>query len=357
MAEEDESQKTEEPTGKRLEEALKKGQVASSQEFKTWFLFLFATIAVAAGGPWMAGRILTLLNGYLQRVHDIRMDESGILQPLSILASDWLFIMIFPLMIFLIAGVIGNIVQHPFVFTLEKIKPDLKKVSPISGFKKRFSSQVAIDFVKNTLKLIALTLLVFLIVWPQRDRLDTMMMLDTLSMVGVMHELAIILMIGVLVFMTLIAAIDFVYVKWKHNKDMRMTKQEVKDERKQSDGDPLVKGKIRSLRMERARSRMMANVPNADVVITNPTHYAVALEYKHGQHAVPVMIAKGVDDVAMRIREKAQEHDIPLVENPPLARALYGSVEIDEEVPPDHYKAVAEVISYVMKLRKIKISL
>lgn len=354
MAEQDESQKTEEPTAKRLQEALNKGSVASSQEFKTWFLFLFATAAVAGGAPWLADALATLLNGYLGRLHEINVDESGVFQPLITVVWDWLLILIIPLIIFMVAAVVGNVVQHPFIFTLEKIKPDLSKVSPIAGFKKKFSSQVAVDFVKNIAKLIMVTAIVFLIIWPERDRLDTMMLVDILYVLETMHEMAIALMLGVLIFMTFVAALDFTYVKWKHNKDMRMTKQEVKDERKQTDGDPLVKGKIRSLRMERARSRMMANVPNADVVVTNPTHYAVALEYKHGKHDVPVLLAKGIDEVAQRIREIANEHAIPIVENPPLARALYASVELDEEIPPNQYKAVAEVISYVMKLRRIK---
>lgn len=352
MAEEDESQKTEEPTAKRLEEALKKGNVASSQEFKTWFLFLFATAAVAGGAPWLAEALSTLLHGYLGRMHEISVTESGVFTPIVDLVIDWLLILAIPLAIFVIAAIVGNVVQHPFVFSLEKVKPDLSKVNPISGIKKRFSSQVVVDFIKNLAKLILVTGIVFLIIWPERDRLDSIMLVDTLYVLSTMHDMAIAVMLGVLIFMTFVAALDFTYVKWKFNKDMRMTKQEVKDERKQTDGDPLVKGKIRSLRMERARSRMMANVPNADVVVTNPTHYAIALEYKHGVQDVPVLLAKGIDEVALRIRELAEDYNIPVVENPPLARALYASVEIDEEIPPNQYKAVAEVISYVMKLRK-----
>lgn len=353
----DDSEKTEEPTGKKLQDAINKGNFPSSQEFKTWFLFLFATAAVAGGAPWLAREISEVLQGYMQRLHEISTDTSGTLQPMVTLVWDIFWIMIIPFMVFLVGGIVGNVVQQPFVFVTDKIKPDLKKVDPISGFKKKFGVQVLVEFAKNLAKLIVVSTLVFLIIWPEREKLDTIMMFDVFYILVEMHEMAIAMFVGILIFMTVIAAADFTWTRHKHHESMKMTKQEVKDERKQTDGDPLVKGKIRALRMERSRQRMMANVPNADVVVTNPTHYAVALEYKHGQNDVPVLLAKGVDAVAFKIREVAEENGIPIIENPPVARALYAAVEIDEEIPPEHYKTVAEIIGYIMRLGKRRLKL
>jgi len=198
---------------------------------------------------------------------------------------------------------------------------------------------------------------IFLIAYPERGRLDTVMTLPPIEIILLIKMLAIKLLIGVLIILIIIAAVDYSYQQYSFHKRMKMSLQEVKDERKNSDGDPKIKAKLRQIRMDRHAQRMMANMPRADVVITNPTHYAVAIEYKHESMEVPVLLAKGVDEVAARIREAAAEYDIPIIENPPLARALHASVEIDEEIPPDHYKAVAEVISYILKMRRAGIKM
>lgn len=352
MADEDDSQKTEEPTPKKLEEARKKGEVAQSQELKTWFMLAAGTAVLAGAGSMIASGIRTPLVGYLSRLHEIEIERTGALTVLNTLLYDVFLILLIPFSVFIVAALVGNRVQHKGVLTFEKLKPDIKKLNPVNGLKKFGSSKIPVDFGKTVGKLAALGVIVTIIVYPERSRLDTIMLLPPIEIVSLIHITAVKLMLGVLILLTIIAAIDFSYQKYQHTKKLRMTKQEVKDERKQTDGDPKIKQRLRSIRMERHMQRMMAAVPRADVVITNPTHYAIALEYKHGAMDVPVLIAKGVDDVAFRIREVAEEHGVPLVENPPLARALYASVELDEEVPPDHYKAVAGVISYVMKLRK-----
>lgn len=352
MADEDDTQKTEEPTPKKLEEARKKGEVTQSQELKTWFM-LAAGAAVLAGAGGIIGRgIRDPLSSYMGRVHEIELERDGALNTVLTLFQDIVIILMIPFSVFIIAALVGNRIQHSGVLTFEKLKPDIAKLNPINGLKKFGSSKIPVDFAKTVGKLVALAVIVFLIVYPERSRLDTIMLLPPIEILALIHLMAVKLIVGVLILLTIIAAADYSYQKYQHLKKLRMTKQEVKDERKQTDGDPKVKSRLRSIRMERHMQRMMAAVPRADVVITNPTHYAVALEYKHGQMDVPVLIAKGVDDVAARIRELATEHGVPLVENPPLARALYASVELDQEVTPDHYKAVAEVISYVMKLRQ-----
>ena len=191
-----------------------------------------------------------------------------------------------------------------------------------------------------------------MILWPDRHTvlaIPTMEVQDMLALVRIESAKVI---VGVLVVMTVITLIDVIYQRFMHHKELRMTKQQVKDEHKQSEGDPLIKGRLRQIRVERARKRMMAAVPEADVVITNPTHYAVALKYNQATMEAPRVVAKGVDNVALRIREVAEENDVAVVENPPVARALHASVEIDQEIPPEHYKAVAEIIGYVMRLKR-----
>jgi len=190
------------------------------------------------------------------------------------------------------------------------------------------------------------------ILWPEREALAALVQLDLVKVLPFAKDLAIRMMACVLAAMTAIAALDYAYQRWEYMKRQRMTKQEVKDEFKQSEGDPTVKAKIRQVRQERSRRRMMAAVPEASVVIANPTHYAVALKYDHGQSGAPTCVAKGVDALALRIRETAEANNVPVVENPPLARALYGAVDIDDEIPLEHYKAVAEIIGFVMRNAK-----
>ena len=208
-----------------------------------------------------------------------------------------------------------------------------------------------IEFVKGIFKLSIVTTVAFGLAIPLLADVQLIPAFDLVHTLDRIHDMAIVLIFATVAVMTAIAALDYLYQRHAFIKQMKMTKQEVKDEHKQSEGDPIIKSRIRRLRLERARQRMMAAVPRADVVITNPTHYAVALEYKMEEMPSPKLIAKGIDELAQRIREVAEENDIPVVENPPLARALYSAVDLDEEIPPEHYKAVAEVIGYVMRLK------
>jgi flagellar biosynthetic protein FlhB len=215
-----------------------------------------------------------------------------------------------------------------------------------------FGMKSIVEFGKGLLKLAIVGAIALMVVWPEFSGLEQ---LPSYSMPDLLHftgHVAGKLMIATLSIVTLIAAADLFYQRFSHMKSMRMSKQEVRDEHKQSDGDPMIKGRLRQLRMERSRKRMMAAVPKATVIVTNPTHYSIALKYEHGSMEAPILVAKGVDEVAFRIRELAKKHDIPIVENPPLARALFASVEIDRPIPAEHYKAVAEIIGYVMKLKR-----
>src|SRR5690606_19180387 len=227
----------------------------------------------------------------------------------------------------------------------------LSKISPIGGAKRLFSTDALVNFGKGLIKIGVVGAIVVAVCWPERDRLDTMMTADPIMILLDFQEIGIKIFVAVLAVVTAIAAADYFYVRQKWWKRQMMTVQETREEYKQMEGDPHVKGRIRQLRQDRARKRMMASVPDATVVITNPTHFAVALKYDTGMTA-PKCVAKGADAVAFRIRELAKDHDVPIVENPPLARALFASVDIDQAIPGEHFQAVAEVIGFVMRLKR-----
>jgi flagellar biosynthetic protein FlhB len=237
------------------------------------------------------------------------------------------------------------------VWSADSLKPKFSKISPLAGLKRLFSRQAIANFVKGLIKLAVLGSVMVALLWPQRHRLEALVSTDILGTLLLTRSLSLDLLGAVVAILFLVAAADYLFQYRQWFERQKMSLREMKDEFKQTEGDPQVKGKIRQLRQARARRRMMAAVPKASVIITNPTHYAIALQYDRGMNA-PVCLAKGTDLVALKIRELAAKHSIPIVENPPLARALHATVEIDEEIPTEHYKAVAEIIGYVMKLRR-----
>lgn len=347
----DDTEKTEDPTQKRLDDAHKKGDVPKSQEVNIWFMVAgIGLIAWFAMHP-MASALAFDLRGFFMNAHIIPVDGNG-------LKTLWLkfgMIMIqalaFPLATVIVMALAGNLVQHRLVWSLEPITPKFSKVSPLAGLKRLFSPESLVNFGKGLIKLFIVGALMVAIMWPQRDSLDVMIALDPAALLQLSWDYGMQLVFGVFAIMTVIAGVDWIYQRQKWFEKQKMSMRDIKDEHKAAEGDPAVKGKLRQLRMERGRKRMMQNVPNATVVVTNPTHYSIALQYESGMQA-PVCLAKGMDETALRIRTLAREHDIPLVENPPLARALYATVDLDQEIPEEHYRAVAEVIGYVMKLKK-----
>jgi flagellar biosynthetic protein FlhB len=252
--------------------------------------------------------------------------------------------------VMMVAGLASNLLQHRPVLTTERLKPSLSKLSLTSGLKRMFGVEGWMTLVKGLAKIAVVGIAVWTQVWPERGMLEAVLTQAPADVAADMAHLMFKVLIATLAATAVIGGADYMLQRFQFTKRNRMTKQEVKEEFRQNEGDPMVKGRIRQIRMERARVRMIAAVPQATVVITNPTHFAVALKYESGKTAAPMCVAKGADAIALRIREKALEHDVPIVENPPLARALYASVEVDEEIPTEHYKAVAQVISYVMKL-------
>jgi flagellar biosynthetic protein FlhB len=347
----DDSQKTEEPTPKKLEESRKKGQVALSREVNNWVMLFTATIVVLAIGPYSLSALKNHLQTYIAKAHLMPSVPGGFGFVLG--ESFWqvVAILALPLLILMIAAFLAPFLQIGPLFAPNVIKPDVSKISPMQGFKRLFSLRSIMEFVKGILKIGIIGAVGVILLYPFYAGVDHMVGLPVPTMMDELQRLVIRMMTGILVVLMVVAVVDLVYQRYEHYKKMRMTKQELKDEYKQTEGDPHVRAKLRQLRQEKARARMMQAVPQADVVITNPTHYSLALKYDPEEMDAPVLLAKGIDEVAMRIREVAKENDIPLYENKPLARVLYDTVEIDQMIPPDHYQAVAEVISYVFQLK------
>jgi len=346
----DKAQKTEEPTAKKLQDAAEKGDVAKSQELSTFFVLMAATLMLATLAGYTSSSVRDEIMVFLAAPHAIDLSGDNFVSFWRELGYSLLMAVFGPFILLMIAAILGNLVQHQLIFSVEPIKPKFSKISPLAGLKRLFGAESLVNFGKGLLKLSIISVVIAAVCWPERDRLDEIITASLTQLLPDVLWLSVKVMLAVLCIVGVIAAADFAYQKHKWHEKQKMTLQEVKDEFKQMEGDPLVKAKIRQLRMERGRSRMMAAVPDADLILTNPTHFSVALKYKKGMSA-PICLAKGVDDTALRIRELAKEHDIPLVENPPLTRALYATTDIDEEVPEEHYKAVAEVIGYIYRLK------
>ena len=347
----DQDSKTEEPTSKKLSDAHEKGEYASSQEMRHVFALITLLFLIWGSVDSTSHNLKVTLGTFFGNIHNISSDGNGILQAMSELTTNIFYIIIFPMTCFLIAGLVSTRIQHEIKIKPTKIKFDIKKLSIIKGAKKMFSVNSVMELLKSVFKLIVIGSVVLIVVWPELRNLEVMPTVPIASSIDLMLDLLFKIIFGILLAVIAITAIDYIQKHREYMKKLRMTKQEVKDEYKQAQGDPKIKAKLAQIRFDKARARMMQAIPEADVVITNPTHYAIALEYKHETMEVPILLAKGIDAVAMRIREVAEEHNIAIIENAPLARALYATVELGEEIPPDHYKVVAEIIGHVLKLK------
>ncbi|GAB2175289.1 flagellar biosynthesis protein FlhB [Dongia sp. agr-C8] len=354
MAADDDSQKTEDPTGRKLQEAREQGQVAKSQEVNNLLMILALTISVIVFGGSMARDIVNMSLPFIETPDMVPTDLGHLTTMGWKLLGMVLLAGAAPLVIALFAAFFSGYLQFGLLLSSESLMPSLEKISPLSGLKRIFSLRSFADFVKGLLKLAIVGGIVYAVITPSVGDLHKLIGMEIVQILGVISDLLTRLLLTVFSAMVVITALDVFYQRYEHIKGLRMSRQEIKDEMRESEGDPMVKGRLRQLRMERARKRMMAEVPKADVVVTNPTHYAVALKYD-AQMASPKVVAKGVDKVAQKIREIAKENDVPIVENPPLARGLYAAVEVDQEITPEFYKAVAEVIGYIYRLKRKKL--
>ncbi len=353
MAEESESnERTEDPTPRRLEEALRRGDVVKSAEVNTWFMIAGGTLMLMIFAAPMATSLQATLRGLLAKSYQIHTDGPALVALMRTLATEVVGACGIPLLLLCIAAVAGNVIQHRLVFSTEPVKPQLSRISPAAGLARLFSRQALANFAKGLAKLGVVGAVMASLLWPQRHLLSGLVSTDPAVILPITRTLAMKMLGTVVAILAIVATADYLFQYRQWYERQKMSLREMKEEFRQTEGDPVVKGKLRQLRQARMRKRIMAAVPKASVVIANPTHFAVALRYERGMNA-PVCVAKGVDLIARKIREVAEEHNIPVIENPPLARALHGTVEIDQEIPPEHYRAVAEIIGYIMRLRRM----
>jgi flagellar biosynthetic protein FlhB len=344
----DDMEKTEEPTSKKIEDARKEGNVPKSQDISSFITLLVAVVALFVFIVFITQR-LHFLYGYYISFIGTPLTKEVIFQ-IGFTSLRELAFMILPLAsIVAISGIIAAVVQFGFVFTTKPLTPDLKKIDPIKGFGKLFGLKKLIEGVKITTKVIVVFSIAFFFLIAYIKELPTVI---NFSLIGQMNWLAqkvIVLVLIMLAIFFVLGMIDLLIVRFQYFKGLRMSKQEIKDEYKQMEGDPHIKAKIKQVQMAIAQKRMMSELPSADVIITNPTHYAVALRYDKEREQAPIVVAKGVDKLALKIKEIGRDHLIQIVENPPLARQLYGDTEVDDVIPENLYKAVAEVLAFVFK--------
>lgn len=351
----DESQKTEDPTTRRLDEARKRGQVANSREINNLLMLVVFTTTVLLFGIGAGRAIWSLSAPFIEAPDLIASDLDNLLRLAWHAFGALLLAAAVPLVMAIVVSLGAGFVQFGLVWSGQQIMPDLDKISPIEGAKRLFSMRALAEFIKGLLKILVVALVALLVILPEIGHLHGLIGMEMNQLIGELRHLLTRLLIAILGVVAVIALADIIYQRFQHNRGLRMSRQELKEEYKETEGDPLVKNRLRQLRMERARKRMMAQVPKSDVVITNPTHYAVALKYEQASMQAPRVLAKGVDKIALKIREIAALHAIPVIENPPLARGLHASVAIDQEITPEFYKAVAEVIGYIFRLKRSRL--
>ena len=346
--------KTEKATPKKLEDARKEGRVARSSDLINGLMLLLMFFVLRIFGNIMSNRFLDSFVKYYNKTADISMEIFDVRQAVSLgneIISDIIIASLPVLIGSFVVAFAGNVVQVGWKVTAKPLKPKLERLNPAGGLKRMFSQEKVVELIKSILKVLAIALVAYNEV---KDRWKFILNLyDFEFMQAIVNIFDIVLGIGIK--FVIIGLADFGYQKWKHLHDLRMSKQEVKDEMKQSEGDPQVKGRIRQKMREGARRRMMQELPKADVVITNPTHFAVAIKYDKETAEAPYVLAKGADYVAANIKETAKQYDIEIVENKPLARMLYYNVEIGEQIPPELYQMVAEVLAYVYSIKNKEI--
>ncbi len=352
----DPESKTEDATPRKLEEARKKGDVAKSPDVGAAMSLMGATAVVVFGGGYFATQMAESLLPFIAAPHamlgGLRAGAGVEIGAIALWAAVPFLGAV--MLATILGGVGGNVGQiGGLIFSGEKLKPKWEKLSPMAGFKRIFGPDGLMQFAQTLAKLIAVGIICWAVLKPHMREFENMAAMSPATILPLVRDLTIALMSSALVFLGLTAGADFIWQKMRFAKRMRMSKEELKEDYKQTEGDPHVKAKLKQIRMQKSRQRMMANVPKATVIVTNPTHYSVALRYEPDQgDGAPVCVAKGVDALALRIREVAKEHRVPIVENIPLARALYAAVDIDETIPREHFDAAAKVIGFVMKARK-----
>ncbi len=347
----DDQEKTEEPTDKKIADARKEGNVPKSQDTSGVITLFVAILAVLMLFPFITKHMLLLSHYYFSLV-GTPLDKLFMLD-IAIVTFREVLLMVLPLAIAVaIAGVVAALAQFGFLFTTKAIVPDLKKIDPIKGTKNLFSMKKLIEGVKITFKSHTTLFVGFIFFFIFIKELPTVALFNLPDQLEWIKDKMIVISLVMLLVIFIFALIDIVIVRKQYFNSLKMSKQEIKDEMKNMEGDPFIKSKIKQKQMEISRQRMMAEVPNADVVITNPTHYAVAIRYDKENHHSPIVVAKGMDKMAQQIKKTARENKVHIIQNPPLARSLYADVELNKPIPEALFSAVAEVLAYVYKMNR-----
>lgn len=346
----DQSQKTELPTERRLEEARKKGQVILSKELTHWFMILGMILVVGPLLPSLLKRLCFFLKAFLNFEDIPEMTAGNVILLFKILSLKSFACMGLVFLIFIFMALAGTWTQTRLNISLESLKPNLEKISPLKGLHRVFSKKSLLEFFKSFLKFFFIFCALIFFIRPEFRKLDTLLTLGPVSLAQEIHRQLMTLLLILLGLLTLLAIGDYILQRFSFLREMRMTRQEIKEELKEMEGDPKIKQRQRHLRQERLRQNLSQAIPTATVIITNPTHYAVALRYIMDEMDAPIVVAKGLDHVALRIRELAKDHQIPLYRNPSLAQILYKNVDINQPIQEEHYEAVAKVIRYIMDL-------
>lgn len=345
----DPESKTEEPSAQKLGKAREKGDVAKTADLPTLAAFAAAASVIAVAGGWMSRDLANALVPFIAHPQSISLEGGGGQGVLRHVMGAAAPLILGVMGAAALAGIAGNVIQTGLMFSPDKLKMDFKKVSPVGGLKRMFGVDALMQFIKSLVKIALVAWIGYLVVKPHMAELSNLAAMDAMSILPFAVDIIRRLTFSIAGFLLLIAGLDWFWQKQRFTKRMRMSKEELKEEYKQTEGDPHVKGKQKQLRMMRARSRMMQNVPKATVVVMNPTHYAVALRYEDGAESAPQCVAKGTDAVALRIRKVAEDAGVPVIVDPPLARSLYASVEIEDFIPQKHYEAVAKIIGFIMQ--------
>ncbi|WP_377887353.1 flagellar biosynthesis protein FlhB [Alkalihalobacillus sp. R86527] len=344
-------EKTEKATPQKKQDSRKKGQIARSAEIPSALMMIGVFLFMSFIGGWMVESLQSMIRGNIMRIPEWELTEKNL--DLMMKENVWQAALIAaPLMgISLVMGVIGNYMQVGFLVATDPLKAKLERINPLKGAKRIFSARTLVELLKSLIKITFISSVTFIVLWRKREE---MMVISQISMgdaIGLIGSLIIQTGLAVAILLLFLSILDYVYQKYDFEKNIRMSKQDIKDEHKKSEGDPLIKSRIKEKQRELGMNRMISEIPKADVVITNPTHFAVALRYDPEEMDVPTVVAKGMDFVAQKIKETAKDHDIVMSENVPLARALYHQVDIGEGVPEDLFKAVAEVLAYVYSIK------
>jgi len=347
----DDQEKTEEPSSKKIDDARKDGNVPKSQDTNAFVTLVVALVSFLALLPWIESRIVYLYL-YYQSLIGTEITKEATFQ-ISMITFREIIFMVIPLSVAVaIAGILANVMQTGFIFTTKPLIPDLSKLDPMKGLKNLFSMKKAVESIKIIIKVGAILWVCYYFLLSFTKELPTVIYFPLYDQLAWLKEKMLILIAVILLLFLVLALADLMFVRYNYFKSLRMSKQELKDEYKQMEGDPKIKAKIRQIQIQMTKKRMMQEIPQADVVITNPTHYAVAIRYNQEKEAAPKVIAKGTDYIALRIKEIAMNYNIQIVENPPLARELYKKCNIGEIIPENLYKAVAEVLAFVYKSSK-----